>query len=177
MKIVVPIGTRSIVLVSPDEDETIEIDDITRIDHSNLYGELVTCSALLNKVGMIKAEAQSVYEETKLSCSIYEAKLRKKLRRKAAKNGGKITTDDGTTTIKLTENSLEELIFLDPSYQSKQEDLIEAKKNMEMVDSLYWAIQSKDKKLNNILPKIVPEEFIDQLVEGKVNTFIIKKFS
>ena len=44
-----------------------------------------------------------------------------------------------------------------------------------MIDSLYWAIQSKDKKLTNLVPKVTPKEFYDELIEGTVNSFIIKK--
>jgi len=40
---------------------------------------------------------------------------------------------------------------------------------------LYWSIQSKDRKLNNLVPKVTPEEFYNDLVEGTINTFTIKK--
>ena len=47
MKIMVEIGTKTVVLVSPDKDEEIELDDVTTINYSNLYGEAVTVSCLL----------------------------------------------------------------------------------------------------------------------------------
>ena len=34
---------------------------------------------------------------------------------------------------------------------------------------------SKDKKLTGLVPKVTPEEFLDNLVEGEINTFLIIK--
>ena len=56
-----------------------------------------------------------------------------------------------------------------------QKTLVKKKKHLAEIDSLYWALQSKDRKLNNLVPKVTPEEFLDNLVEGEINTFIIKK--
>ena len=56
-----------------------------------------------------------------------------------------------------------------------QKTLVKKKKYLAEIDSLYWALQSKDRKLNNLVPKVTPEEFLDNLVEGEINTFIIKK--
>lgn len=66
MKIMVEIGTKTVVLVSPDKDEEIELDDVTTINYSNLYGEAVTVSGLLNKVGLMKVEYEKKAKEEKL---------------------------------------------------------------------------------------------------------------
>ena len=66
MNIIVEEGDKTIVLHSPDTDEDIELDEITTINYSNLYGEAVTISALLNKVGMWKAEYERKAKEAKL---------------------------------------------------------------------------------------------------------------
>ena len=173
MKKVVHIGENDIVLISKDIIDELDMDQITSIDHSNLYGEIVTCSVLLNKIGLLKAEVEAQYNYDKMNCEIYESKLRESLRRESILNGGKVQTSNGS--IKLTESSLDELILLDLDFQKKKRDAIESKKNLDMIDSLYWAIQSKDKKLTNLVPKVTPKEFYDELIEGTVNSFIIKK--
>jgi len=57
-----------------------------------------------------------------------------------------------------------------------KKNVIKAQKDFSFIESLYWALSSKDKKLNNLIKEITPEEFEDRLIEGKVNGFIIKKF-
>ena len=173
MKKIVHIGENDIVLISKDIIDELDMDQITSIDHSNLYGEIVTCSVLLNKIGLLKAEVEAQYNYDKMNYEIYESKLRESLRRESILNGGKVQTSNGS--IKLTESSLDELILLDLDFQKKKRNTIESKKNLDMIDSLYWAIQSKDKKLTNLVPKVTPKEFYDELIEGTVNSFIIKK--
>ena len=75
----------------------------------------------------------------------------------------------------MTEKGLDEIIQLDTEYQDLQLELIELECKRDKLDTLFWAISSKDKKLNNILPKVTPNEFVQELVEGKVNTYMIRK--
>lgn len=166
-------GTKTVVLVSPDKDEEIDLDDVTTINYSNLYGEAVTVSGLLNKVGLMKVEYEKKAKEEKLFCDVYAANLKKKLRREAAKNGGRITIDG--ESFKLTEKGIEDAVLLDEKYQDNVMKLIELEAKRDKLDTLFWAVQSKDKKLNNLLPKIVPQDFEKELIEGKVNTFNIVK--
>ena len=78
-------------------------------------------------------------------------------------------------SIKFTESGLSDAVSLDKGYQKRKHGLIERKKDLDFIESLYWSIQSKDKKLNNLVPKVTPEEFYNDLVEGTINTFTIKK--
>lgn len=164
---------RNVVLLSSDDVSEIDMDVVTSIDYGNIYGEAVTCAALMNKVGGLRADAQAILSSAKLECNIYEASLKRKLRKEALLQGGKIKLGDDS--IKLTENGLTEAIISDKGYQVLQKRIIAAEKDLGYVDSLYWALQSKDKKLNNILPKVTPKEFFEELIEGVVNTFVIKK--
>jgi hypothetical protein len=174
MKTVITAGERTIVLVSEDLDMEFLLEDITKIDYSNLYGEAVTIAALLNRVGMIRADAEADLSEAKLSCDIYESDLRRRLRREAVMNGGRVKVND--ESIKLTENSLNEVVILDLGYQMKKREVITAQKNYSYVDNLFWAVNAKNGKLNNLLPKVTPQEFVNELVADKVvNTFLIKK--
>ena len=68
MKIIIEEEDKTIVLISSDEDEEINLEEVTTINYSNLYGEAVTISALLNKVGMWKADYERKAKEAKLYC-------------------------------------------------------------------------------------------------------------
>lgn len=160
-------------LISADAEEAVDIDSLCRIDHSNLYGEIVTVSALLNKIGIWKAEAEALYNRSKLKCDIYEANFRKEIRIEANKNQGKFKMGDDY--IKLTEKSVEEAIYTDPEFQGLKDDMIENQRMLNILDSWFWAINDKSKKLSSIVKPVSPDEFLNELVEAKVNTFLIKK--
>ena len=110
MNIIVEEGDKTIVLHSPDTDEDIELDEVTTINYSNLYGEAVTISALLNKVGMWKAEYERKAKEAKLYCDVFVSQLKKKYRREALKNHGQVSVDG--EAVKLTEKGLDEIMNL-----------------------------------------------------------------
>lgn len=173
MNILIEEGDKTIVLHSPDRDEDIELEEVTTINYSNLYGEAVTISALINKVGMWKAEYEKKAKEAKLYCDIFVSQLKKKYRREALRNHGQVTVDG--EAVKLTEKGLDEIILLNEEYQKAALEQIEFESKRDKLESLFWAIRSKDQKLNNLLPKVVPKEFFQELVEGKVNSFLIHK--
>lgn len=154
-------------------DGKVDIDKLTAIDYSNLFGEAVTVSALLNKIGLLRAEAEKAVSDKKLEKDVYEADLKRGYRRQAQKNGGKFYIDDDE--VKLSEKALDEAILLDEDYQQLSCELIEAQKNFAVLDTLQWAVQDKSKKLNNLLRPVTPSEFLQELIEGEVNSFFIRK--
>lgn len=177
-KVVLNIGEQTLILKFGEFDEEINVDEITSIDYSNLYGEIVTVSALLNRIGLLKAEAESIYSKTKFDMDIYEANLCKRMRREANVSEGNkftITDEKGSMSVKLTEKSLEEAVILDKVYQNYKKAVIEAQKNVSFCDSLYWGIQSKDRKLSVLMKGCTPEEFYNEIIEGAVNGMMIKK--
>lgn len=173
MEILVHFNDVPVTLVTNGFEETVDIDKLTSIDYSNLYGEAVTVSALLNKVGLLRAEAERAVSEKKLEKEVYEADLKKGWRREANRNGGKFTIED--EEIKLSEKALDEALLLDEDYQKLFLEYIEAQKNFSVLDALQWSVQDKSKKLNNLLKPVTPQEFLSELVEGKVNSFLIAK--
>lgn len=173
MEILVHFNDVPVTLVTNGFEETVDIDKLTSIDYSNLYGEAVTVSALLNKVGLLRAEAERAVSEKKLEKEVYEADMKKGWRREANRNGGKFTIED--EEIKLSEKALDEALLLDEDYQKLCLEYIEAQKNFSVLDALQWSVQDKSKKLNNLLKPVTPKEFLSELVEGKVNSFLIAK--
>jgi hypothetical protein len=173
MEILVHFNDVPVTLVTNGFEETVDIDKLTSIDYSNLYGEAVTVSALLNKVGLLRAEAERAVSEKKLEKEVYEADMKKGWRREANRNGGKFTIEE--EEIKLSEKALDEALLLDEDYQKLCLEYIEAQKNFSVLDALQWSVQDKSKKLNNLLKPVTPQEFLSELVEGKVNSFLIAK--
>jgi hypothetical protein len=150
-------------------------DKLTSIDYSNLYGEAISVSALLNKVGILKSQAEDQYNEKKLEFDIYEAERRKEMRRQATDNGGKFQYEKDGEWMKMTEKSLDEAIILDKGWQVKKKNVFKAQKDLGFVDALYWGIQSKDRKLSVMMKGVSPEELSNEIVEGSINTLFIKK--
>lgn len=178
MKQVIHIGNRPIVLISQDFDDEVDVDALTQIDYGNIYGDAVTCPALLNKVGMLRAEAENILSSVKIETEIYSSEFIRGLRVEAGKNGGRLTIENGSdkpTTIKATEDAYKDSLHLDRHWQELKNKEFKAKRDFEFLDSLFWAVQDKSKKLNNILPQVTPEEFVNELTEGKVNGMLIKK--
>ena len=173
MELLVHFSETPVTLVTNGFDDVLDIDRLTSIDYTNLYGEAVTVSALLNKVGMLRAEAEKKMLEKKLEREVMEADLKRGWRREANINGGKFTIEG--ESIKMSEKSLDEALYLDEAYQELCVEYIDAQKNFGMLDALQWAVQDKSKKLNNLLKPVTPTEFLNELVEGEVNSFFIKK--
>lgn len=180
MKTVIYVDDRPITLQMKDFDDDVDIDMMTGIDYSNLFGEAVTVSANLNRFGILKASAEEKLAKAKLELDIYESNLRKSKRREANLNGGKFSIGKDPVTeemeyIKLTEDALDEFASSDKAIQVMKNNIIKYQKNVSDLDSIFWSISSKDKKLNNMLKAVTPSEFYNEIVEGAVNGFIIKK--
>lgn len=94
MEILVHFNEVPVKLITNGFEDTVDIDKLTSIDYSNLYGEAVTVSALLNKVGLLRSEAERAVSEKKLEKEVYEADMKKGWRREANRNGGKFTIED-----------------------------------------------------------------------------------
>ena len=148
MEILVHFNDVPVTLVTNGFEDTVDIDKLTSIEYSNLYGEAVTVSALLNKVGLLRAEAEKKVAECKLEKEVYEAQTKKEWRREANRNGGKFTLalEDGEVEeIKLSEKALDEALLLDEDYQNLCIAYIDAQKNFSVLDALQLAVQDKAK--------------------------------
>jgi len=177
MKYEILAGDQVITLEHDNLDSSINVDDLTRIDTSNIYGDFVTITAAVNRIGLLKAEVGGLMAETRLEYKIYEGKFRGKLRKEAAENSGYFTmrVDNSDVRVKATEKALETCFEADPKWIEIRKRFINAEKNFNALDSLYWATQDKSRKLNGLVAGTTPEEFVGQLIEGKMNGLMIKK--
>jgi hypothetical protein len=165
------IGGKKIVLNTKDFNEEIDVDDLLSIHYENIPGEVITIPALLNRVGLLKAEAESISKKSKLLLSIEESKFKKGLRREATINSGFFRINE--ERFKLSEKSLEEAMVLDKVCQTRAQQLIDAETDYETVSVLYWSLSEKSKKLDNLIKGTSPDEFSESIIEGKINDMYI----
>lgn len=177
MKYIIHIGSNPIELFHDNLDRSIDVDSLTTIDTSNLFGEHTTISAAVNRIGLLKSEVQRVMDETKLELKIFEGNFKANLRKQAAQNGGKFTLRVGNedVEVKLTEAALSTSFENDKDWVELKKKYIQSERNWNALDVLFWSMQDKSRKLNNLIHGTTPEEYIEGLVEGKVNGILIKK--
>lgn len=164
MRTVVFLGSKPVTLNTKDFDEEVNVDQLLAIDYSNLYGEAVTISALMNQVGILKALSEEDVAQHKLKLEVYEADLKQRFRR-----------ESNATAQKVTEAGLNEMVSIDPGYQIEKKNLIKSNYNLEIVESIWWSVKSKDQKLNNLVKGVTPEELFNELIDGTVNNIVLKK--
>lgn len=162
--VVLHFGNQVITVKFGKFDDEIDADSLCRIDYGNLYGEAVTVSALINRLGILKAEAEFIFKQKTLEYEVREAQFRKDERRKANADG-----------VKLTEKALDDIVILDEGLIVMRNNIAKAEKDLKIIEALYYAVLSKDKKLNNILKPLTPQELENEIIEGRINGLIISK--
>lgn len=177
MKYEIRIGEHPITLEHGLIDEIINVDDLTRIDTSNLFGEAVTVSAAANRVGLMKAEVEGTLADLRLDLKVFENNYRHKLRAEASNNTGNYTilVDEKEAKVKLTEKALETCYESDIEWIELKRSINKAEKNFNSLSALYWSIQDKCRKLNGLVSSTTPEEFVAGIVEGKINGILVNK--
>lgn len=173
MKSVITLEGKNVILIFKDFDQSLDVDDLTKIDYSNLYGETITISVLLSKIGKMKGEVEYQSEMSKLEIDIAENEAKSKLRKEASEQGGKFTVRG--VEYKLTEKALDDAANNDKEVLNAKRKHIEDKRTLNDVNSFLEGLRSKSRKLEVLMPKVTPEEFYDELVEGTVNGILIKK--
>jgi hypothetical protein len=78
---------------SLSELESIDVEKITKIRHDNIYADAITFPVMLNRLGMLLAEADSMIERSELDYRIERASLSKEIRKKLTEKGEKVTND------------------------------------------------------------------------------------
>tara|TARA_R110002074_G_scaffold263014_1_gene435173 strand:- start:810 stop:1346 length:537 start_codon:yes stop_codon:yes gene_type:complete len=177
MKYTIHIGAQAYTLEHGNLDRNIDVDDLTIIDTSNIFGEHTTISAAVNRIGLIKAEVEAQMALAKIEYKLYEGTFKNNLRREAFNNGGKYKLRVGNedVDVKLTESALSTSFETDPEWINLKKTFIETEKNFNQLDVLYWSCQDKSRKLNGLVNGTTPEEYAEGMIEGKVNGILISK--
>lgn len=165
-KRIIQIGGNTYKLIFDNFDEDVDIDSLLKIDYSNLIGEIVTFPVILNRFGILLAEAESQVAETKLNMDVYEAKTKERLRIELAEqNNGKAPTVE----------ALNNAVVSNKAYQAMKRKYIEVVKTRDYINSIFWAVKDKSEKLNKLSLSIQPGDLSDSVIEGRVNNVLVKK--
>lgn len=169
----IPFKTKTITLYFEEFEDDIDMDDLTKIDYTNLFAEIITIPSIMNRVGLWKALADNKYANYKLDVAIYKSKLGQTARGSYKQS---INSKQETVNKEKTVADVADEVMTDKRLKIKLKKLNRLQMEADFMDSLYWAIKSKETKLNKIGEKmnLSPEEFEKQLVTGKWNGILIK---
>lgn len=160
------IGDSTYILKFDEFDEDVEIDNLLKIDYSNLLGEMISFPTVVAKFGNMLAEAESQVSERKLDLDVLEAKLKEKYRIELSEaNGGKQPTVD----------QLNMAIIGNKVYIAKKKAMITAQKTRDYMFTTYLAAKDKSEKINKVFTSATPTDIPDSVIEGRMNSTMIKK--
>lgn len=166
--VAVPYKNGKILLKIPEikDLQNIDVEKVTKIQYDKISAEIITFPVILNRLGLILAEADNAVSIAELDLKIGKAKL--------AKEAAQDLSDSGD---KVTENNINNWIRVQARYRELNETHIEAKRKRDIVNSAYWSAQDKSKKLDKLSSELRSDDFtIDNLVE-EINgiKIIVKK--
>lgn len=174
----VTIGNKTVTFKTKEFDDEIDVDSLLQTDYYNIIGDLITFPVVFNRISILKAEAEDLVDQVKLDLDVMVAEKYNHYRLSLVYEE-EIITSTGKKTgtnkkIKPTEGTIESYINKDPSVIDQKRLYLMCKKQAKIVDGLYWAAKSKDKKLEVISAKIKPEDFENNILEKEINTVVIK---
>lgn len=166
-KKIINIGKETYVINFDEFDDEIELEDLLKIDYSNILGEMITFPIVVAKLGNMLADAESKVNEKKLNLDVQEAKLKEEYRIKLSEsNGGKNPTVDALNTA----------VLIDKRYEAYNKMLIESKKIRDYMLTIYLAAKDKSEKINKVFYQVNPQDIPEGVIEGRVNSTIVKKY-
>ena len=161
----IKLGEQFYTLSYQEFEDEVDIDELLKIDYSNLIGEMVTFPIIVNRIGLLLADAESKLSETKLNRDVMEAKVKERIRKELFEQNGKQPTID----------KVNDVLAQDAGYQAVYRKYIDAQKTRDYISSLFWAAKDKSSKLDKLSLTIQSGDVDDKLLEQTVNRVTIKK--
>ena len=166
MKKIINVGGQTLAIVYEEFDEKVDLDSLLKIDYSNLMGEIITFPIIVNRFGLLLADAESAVAEARLTLEIYEAKAKERFRvQLVGENGGKNPTVD----------ALNSAVIQDKGYQQMKRKYIDAQKVRDYLNSAFWSAKDKSAELDKLSLTIQDGESPDEVLERRVNGIKVKK--
>lgn len=162
-EIVIELKDRMVTLQILPFDTDIDVDDMLKIDYTQVYAEILTFTVLYNRIGTLKAELENIVAHSKFDIEVLEAQLFSEKKKQLIKDGEKGT-----------EAAIDALVKTDAVYIAKKKMHFDKIKNLSYLDSLYWASQAKVGLLRSLSDKLRPEEFLGELLTDTINGVMIK---
>lgn len=160
------IGGKTIVFSHRGFSDEFDIESVLRIDVERLAIEILTFPVVLNRIGLLLAEADNAIKEAELDLEIWMAKEREKIRVDLIDNrvaGDKLTQDD-------MRYKQEAKLKGSGMYLVKNKLFFAAKKRRDFVNSIFWSAKDKSDKLNHLASSLKGWKTLEQLLdEGLLN--------
>ncbi len=163
-QIVIELGKKVLILEIKDFGSSeINVEDLLQIQMNDILEDIITFPVIFNRIGMYHAQTADLLREVQLDQKIFEAQLFEEHKQKLIALNGKAT-----------EAAIDAAVSTDPRYKVKKLNVFKVQKQADILDALYWSAKSKDQKLNAISAKLKPEEFEKEILEGTINSVLIK---
>lgn len=171
----ITVGGKILAISYRQFDDELDVDEVLQIDINRLAAEALTFPVLMNRLGLLLADAEDVVREKELDLEIWMAKRREAIREELIeqKQGGiKLTQDD----MKYTQ---EAMLKTDPMFKAKHKIASEAKKRRDYISSIFWSAKDKSGKIELLLNSVKNHRTLEELMdegalEGKINGIRIK---
>lgn len=171
----ITVNGKTVIVSYREYTEEFNVEDVLRIDLERLAIEMITFPVILNRFGMLLAEANDAVKAAELDLDIFCATRREYWRNWLIDNreaGEKLTQDD----MKFKQESR---LKGDPVYKAKQKILSEKIKVKDFVSSIFWAAKDKSEKMNFLANTLKGgksfEELIDEgFLKGQMNGVLVK---
>lgn len=152
----------------------IDTEELLQVDTVSPFSDIVTFPVLFNRISVLKAEIEDLLREAQLDFDIFEAQMREEFRKSLVKEIDDGKGKGGLKKSYPTVGEVDDAVTRSPKYKVKRTELNRIKKEVDYIDALYWSAKSKDKKLDAISAKLKPEEFENQILEGEINSVLIR---
>ena len=171
--LVIEVNGKTFALHLQDFDTDIDVEDILKIHYENIMGEILTFPVLFNRIGNLKAEYEHIVKMAEMDFEIWTSSEESKQRKNLS-----FAEDRGKSGVKIIQPSIPEVqsaVKALAVYRIKYSELLNLRKNMQNIESIYWSAKSKGNMLENLSSKLRPEDFDRELMEDTVNGVLIKQ--
>jgi hypothetical protein len=158
----------SVVIFRIEDFDDLDVDKLLKIDYSNLIAEMITFPVVVNRLGILCADMDNLFQEAKLDLSIYEAKAKDKFR------DSLITYDEKGKSKRPTVDEVESALLQDKIWKIKKQRLNKILKEKEYMYSVYTSAKDKSEKLNKLSLTIKSGDVNEQIIQSQLNNVYFK---
>ena len=147
-----------------EDDDNIQIEQLLKINFTRIKAEALTFPVILNRLGLLVADAERVVKEKQLEFEVWEAKTKGEIREglRERKRAEKLTDDDIKSMLYME-------LYGRPTYAVKKRQIINAEHNYEVVKAFFWNAKDKSEKINVLLDKAQPDDIQLEELVGEIN--------
>ena len=169
-RIVIDLKTKTVTLYFKDFTD-IDSESLLQVDYNNIVGDCITWPVIFNRIARLKAEMESLIDEIKFDFDKWEAEQYSNYEKQLTRT---VTNSRSTKEEIPTKTQVMSALLQTKEYRVKRFEVINAQKQAAIVGALYEAAKEKSKKLDTVSNKLQPKEFESAIIEGTINSVMIK---